>query len=280
MTKKLARASVAVLFGLALMGSQARATELTFFGGAGDDGEGTGLANFTTGGTFTITDALIERVTSNLLDEAFFSIDGGSLALSSGTNFSQARLSGGCDSVQDVCIGSWRYLFSSGGDLTITGYIPQLFIGGTPDPDTGEFVFNDFPSVLFSARFASASALLATDDGFTGRGQFDGVLDPLSIYVDPILFEALQLDGEFISGTDRHLLAGFTTPRQWTTDPDTGELVAVGSFDPTLPGAMWQDAAVESSTVNATAVPEPASLVLLGSGLLSIAGLVRRRKSS
>lgn len=66
--------------------------------------------------------------------------------------------------------------------------------------------------------------------------------------------------------------SGYWGDYNWTLD--NGDKISIGVLNPQSDNNQW---AFKSAVVGASPVPEPGSLLTLGSGLLAAAGVIRRR---
>lgn len=125
---------------------------------------------------------------------------------------------------------------------------------------------NSSRPLVFKSSFPSTVAYFSADNI---RVYFSGLVHPSSTIVDPVLYPALLPNDDFVAPSRHNSGSDPTSPGEEDDDP-----VYARSGD-----ARWADADTKSPTVVTTVIPEPASLVLLGSGLLALAGIVRHRRS-
>jgi hypothetical protein len=147
-------------------------------------------------------------------------------------------------------------------------------IGGNMTGDLGPITFNYTDSlggtIIHSltgqtgfVNFADLTALGLFDLDFTFGG-------------DAFILQLMGPDPGFIDGTPPTLNTGSFTITPGGTGPNAGLGSLFGD------GTTADFAAIASGTVDATpvsAVPEPSSLLLLGSGFLALGGFARKRVS-
>jgi hypothetical protein len=158
------------------------------------------------------------------------------------------------------------------GEIHFTGNWNPL-----PDGLLGSATAIDFlPGILVSSP---STGIYESIPGSTPATFQDFVFAPLSGTIDPLW---LVVDG---ANTYSFALATINTTYQSDLSLilfGTGTLSATGYED--TPGT-WQftgqgvDNFSFSANSNANPIPEPATMILLGSGLLGVAGLSRRRKT-
>jgi len=153
-------------------------------------------------------------------------------------------LTGGCYSgCTKIVNGQEGPNFSNGGSLVISGAIPSLGINSSTNLIKGTF-FN------FNKNVPATHATLRTN----GNGGLFGYLD--ITFIDPTLVQALHLLGGTGAGhlTEMFFSLNFTS------------------------GTKNWNGSIKSSDLLIVPVPEPTSLILVGSALLIGAGLLRRKR--
>jgi hypothetical protein len=142
--------------------------------------------------------------------------------------------------------GTSTLFFDDGGSFTITGEVPSLGINSVTT-----LVQGTFDSFLNEKHETSVSM-----NAKTGRGGINGYLFVTSI--DPALAQALKLLGGQGRGFLSDMFFNLTfnnTNNSWGGNVNSTDLIV-------------------------TPLPEPSSLLLLGSGLLGVAGFLERKRAS
>jgi hypothetical protein len=114
-------------------------------------------------------------------------------------------------------------------------------------------------------------------------GVFHGVCTPFTFASTTLADGSLAFDANFTFDAELHA-PGFDTVLALSADWDPIEQPATLAFQHTLrfdvvsndPGVVWVSDAGQMSTAAVAAVPEPATLPLLGAGLLFLASLARK----
>ena len=184
--------------------------------------------------------------------------------------------SGYCDSGPGTCGGTWTYYdnFLLASNSTVTGfdYTDFFFSGGTGNyVQTSWSLWSTTPSIVGSP-IASGTSVAS--------------IQSLALPDSPYLFTVSGLNIALTSGTQYWLgISNVTTQGSITTaarvNPQSGALLGAMQFDTAgNVGGGTADRAfrVYGETANATPVPEPASLLLMGSGIAGIAAKVRQRR--
>jgi hypothetical protein len=160
-------------------------------------------------------------------------------------NFTTGPCETGCTTVNKGS-GTSTLFFDDGGSFTITGEVPSLGINSVTT-----LVQGTFDSFLNEKHETSVSM-----NAKTGRGGINGYLFVTSI--DPALAQALKLLGGQGRGFLSDMFFNLTfnnTNNSWGGNVNSTDLIV-------------------------TPLPEPSSLLLLGSGLLGVAGFLERKRAS
>ena len=175
---------------------------------------------------------------------------------------------------------------SSGPTYVLPAVIPGCGSENTTSCEpTGNFIFNQTwsgsPSVIkiLDPDNTTLSDLIAFDSNGPGG------LMQVNFYSDPSLPVASQYSSYTVFATYTETSGGFvSSPVQVCCITNgSGQLSVVvasddeGAFDPFHAGFDVSDGIQFQGAVPGAAVPEPGTLTLLGSGLISLAGLIRRK---
>jgi len=136
----------------------------------------------------------------------------------------------------------------------------------------------DFDLTATAARAGSLTAIYSISDLTYGTGLHSVSVASLisSLYTSGIMWNVCVDDGNVL--TAQTLCSGFSsTPSGSLTIPD---VVLDGTFSLTIVGRLIDTSSSRLSINAVTAIPEPQSLLLLGIGLLMLAGLRWRTERS
>jgi hypothetical protein len=208
---------------------------------------------FTIGNTVSLSNGVIDTV-ARILPTAGFNITGPCGEAPTAT-FGCLNLTTGAfiGPLTSTSANDYEYM-GTGSTITVTGGISALSLPNT--------------TVLWTGSFdANSNIILEFDDDCVSTptqctGSLTGTLALGSI--NPILAAALHVNPNSIGGDDQSLFVNFTGISLPSSGPPTG----------TGMGNTNQLEVVTPAVT--TAVPEPGSMFLLGSGLLMLARFVRR----
>ncbi|MGA8142761.1 MAG: PEP-CTERM sorting domain-containing protein [Candidatus Acidiferrales bacterium] len=168
-------------------------------------------------------------------------------------------------------------LSNPGDSFTLTFSVDPALLGPGPiggnaaGPIAVTFDYTDFlgSTINFSLTGQAGTATFYTS---AGLGLFD--IEFIAPGGDDFLLQLLGPDPGFVDGTPPALNTGtFVITPGPTTGPDTGTGSLFGDFNT----GNADSVSGTVTAVSSTAVPEPSSLLLLGSGFLALGTFARKR---
>ena len=238
-TKTMLAVGVVTLIALTVLAGTAGAIPVAT--GVDFSGGSGGTLSYTSGlgNALSVTGATIDSVKQRPSNNSF-AIVGGLLNL----------ITGGCATGCSINLGTGNSNphFADGGSISISGSIPSL----SGDP-SGTLISGTWDSTLVVPQFGQkCKATEATLNPTSGGVGMNGCA--LITFINPLL----AADLNFPTGTGNGFLA---------------ELF----FDVTLSGSTYSGDILHSDFNLVPSIPEPASLALLGAGLLVLGGLARKK---
>jgi hypothetical protein len=152
-----------------------------------------------------------------------------------------------------------------------------VFTAGVSDPMSGE---EDYPDMHLDAMVVSAlsggSLTITLMDEFSVNDDIMGFYAGLGGFSNSDVEFSLLLDGVTILDFDDPYTGAFSDTESWwgTIDPDGDEwytLELVAMINASGPGQT------SSFDIGVSPVPEPATMLLIGTGLIGIAGIGRKK---